>query len=72
MAPVQFISAFYEPEHLQSCFGRIAESTPIQQFALKRGEKTLRHRVVEAVTDRSGRGAYPVFPAPVPDAIEVY
>jgi hypothetical protein len=37
-------------------FGLTSEATTVQQLALERCKKTLRHRVVVGITDRSHRG----------------
>ena len=67
MATAQVVPAFAELEHFQSCIILMMEATSIQQFAFKRGEKALRHRVIEAFADLARRRAYAVFPATVPE-----
>jgi len=44
----------FKNSHL--CFGLTFESTTVQHLALERSEKTLRHRVVVSIANRSDRG----------------
>lgn len=55
MATMGVVPSFNEFKDSAACLYWILKTATVQQFAFKRGEKTLAHGVIEAVTYRTHR-----------------
>src|ERR1700688_522659 len=58
VAAMGIVPAFDKVEDCHARFDLSFEAAAVEQFAFERGEKTLAHRVIEAIADRAHRGPH--------------